>query len=233
MALTVTPKTLPVAGVDAINITIEETYQVDGIGEDRVTLKGKLVGERTVPLLGFGESKDSWEKSTVVSRFSKLELYGQSTVFGPVVVTLDDTVPAFGVVKEGKCAAAIPVQVAMPNHNLVLKSEEPIQLRSDVQTVPPIGDEKTESVRPVKLLHAQTLRPMGAMLKATVAWRELIDQSVSLQKDRLALTSNKTNVGFADSTGSRVLDERLAALTTTLISLLQELDSIKSELKGQ
>lgn len=226
MALTVTPKTLPAAGVDTIDITIEETYQVDGIGEDQVTLKGNLVGERTSPLLGFGEEKDSWDTSTVVARFSKLELYGNSKVFGPVIVTLDDSVPAFGVVKAGKCAAALPIQVTMPNHNLVLKSDEPVQLRSDVLTVPPIGDEKTESVRPVKLIHSQTLRPMGTMLKAKVAWRELSDQTVSLQKDRLAF--NITDGGGNRSGG---VEEQLANLTAKIIAILQEIESVKSELK--
>lgn len=227
MALTVTPKTLPVAGVDTVDITLEETYQVDGLGEDKVTLRGKLVGERTTPLLGFGETKDSWEKSTVVARFSKLELYGHSNVFGPVVVTLDDSVPAFGAVTNGKCAAAIPVQVAMPQHNLVLKSEAPIQLRSDVQTVPPIGDEKTESVGPVRLVNAQTMRPMGTMVKARVAWRDLTDQSVGLYKDRVALGANVGRLTTADSGREREMQDRLTDLTSKVIAILQEIDALK------
>ena len=229
MAIAVKPKTLPVAGVDSIDITIEETYQVDGVGEDRVTLKGTLVGERTSPLLGFGEDKDSWDTSTVVARFSKLQLFGESDVFGPVIVTLDESVPAFGVVTAGKCAAALPVQVEMPRHNLVMKSEEPVQLRSDVQTVPPIGDEKTESVRSVKLLNAKTLRPMGTMVKARVAWRELTDQTVALQKDRVAL--GITDAKRAGDIESRTIEDRLADLTSNVISILQELEALKAEVK--
>lgn len=182
MAVKVKPRTLPKAGTDNVNITIEETYQVDGIGEDRITLKGVLVAERTVPLLDAGTTKHSWESSTVVARFSKLQLFGESDVFGPVVVTLDEAVPSFGVVKNGKCKAAIGIQVEMPRHNLILHSEEPIQLQSEVQTVPPIGDEKTESVLPVRLLNAETLRPMGNIVKARVSWRELTKQTVSLRK---------------------------------------------------
>ena len=231
MAIAVKPKTLPVAGVDSVDITIEETYQVDGIGEDRVTLKGTLVGERTAPLLGFGEEKESWDTSTVVARFSKLQLFGESNLFGPVVVTLDESVPAFGVVTAGKCAAALPVQVEMPKHNLVLKSEEPVQLRSDVETVPPIGDEKTESVRSVKLLNTKTLRPMGTMVKAKVAWRELTDQTVALHKDRIALgIADTRRKGGLEGT---VLDERLNDLSSRVISILHELDALKTEAKGK
>jgi hypothetical protein len=231
MALTVKPKTLPVAGTDVVEITIDETYKVDGIGEDQVTLKGKLVGERTVPLLGFGETKESWDTSTVVAKFNKLELYGDSPVFGPVVVTLDDSVPAFGTVTNGKCAAALPVQVAMPKHNLVLKSEEPVQLRSDVQTVPPVGDERTESVRAVRLVNANTLRPMGSIEKARVSWRELTDQTVALHKDRVALglASSGTVLGFAGASRDSGLEDRLSDLTNKVLGVLQELESIKTE----
>jgi hypothetical protein len=185
------------------------------------------VAERTSPLLGFDEEKESWDNSTVVARFSKLQLAGQSTVFGPVVVSLDDSVPAFGVVRAGKCAAALPIQVDMPAHNLILKSEEPVQLRSQVQTVPPIGDERTESVRPVKLINAKTNRSMGSMVRAKIAWRELTAQTVALQKDR-------TVMGLMD-TGSRSAkgtEERLSDLTSQVLSLLQELEAVKATLKS-
>jgi hypothetical protein len=229
MSIAVTPKTLPAAGVDTVNITIEETYQVDGIGEDTVVLKGTLVGERTTPLLGFGEFTNSWEKSTVVAKFSKLNLYGESKVFGPVLVSLDDSVPSFGVVSAGKCAASLPISVSMPNHNIVLKSEEPVQLRSEVQTVPPIGDEKTESVLPVRLIHAQTMRPMGHLVKAKVAWRDLTHQTVSLQKDRIALNLDSPTGKEDYSKLTSKVDERIADLRKQLVSLLQELDALKGK----
>jgi hypothetical protein len=180
MPVDVKPYTLPEAGVDNVNITIEETYAVDGLGEDSVILRGLLVAERSVPLLDMGKDEHSWESSTVVARFSKLQLFGESPVFGPVVVTLDDSVPSFGVVQNGKCKAILGIQVAMPKHNLVLQSEEPVQLQSEVTTVPPIGDEKTQSVRPVRLRSVETLRPMGTIQNARVSWRELTSQTVTL-----------------------------------------------------
>lgn len=173
----VKPKTLPEAGSDSVNITIEETYEVEGIGRDRVTLKGILTSERAAPLLGFGVAEHSWDESTVVAKFTSLDLKGQSDVFGPINVKLDPSTVGFGVVKNGKCAAAIPIEVSMPAHDLHLRSATPIQLQSDVKTVPPIGDEKTESVAPVTLVDTTTGKARGQVVKAKVAWRELTAQS--------------------------------------------------------
>lgn len=176
MPIRVKPLTVPPAGIDVVDITIEETYDVEGVGKDTVTLYGKLVAERGAPLLGQSSRTVSWKTSTVVARFSDLKLSGKSEVFGPVKVTLDKSVPSFGVVTAGKCAAAIGIVVSMPRVGITLRSAEPIQLRSQVTTVPPIGDEKTESVLPVDLVDAKTNRKRGSLTYARVAWRDLIEQ---------------------------------------------------------
>lgn len=173
----VKPVTLPRAGTDAVDITIVETYEVEGIGRDQVTLKGVLTTERATPLLGFGVAEHSWDNSTVVAKFTSLDLKGQSDVFGPVNVKLDPSTAGFGVVQNGKCAAAMPIEVSMPAHDLHLRSATPIQLQSQVTTVPPIGDEKTESVAPVTLVDKNTGKARGQIIKARVAWRELTTQS--------------------------------------------------------
>jgi len=185
MAIDVKPHTIPPAGVDTVDITIEETYDVEGVGNDTVTLKGRLVADRTVPLLGHGERKIDWKTSTVVARFTDLNLSGNSKVFGPVHVTLDTSVPSFGTVTAGKCAAAIGVNVGMPQHGITLKSAEPVQLHSEVRTVPPIGDEKTESVVPVDLVDAVTGRKRGSLSHARVSWRELVHQTAHPVKTQL------------------------------------------------
>jgi hypothetical protein len=177
MAINVKPHTLPEAGIDHIEITIEETYNVEGIGKDTVTLKGRLVADRTVPLLGHGTRQSDWKTSTVVARFTDLNVTGNSKIFGPVHVTLDHSVPSFGVVRAGACAAAIGVHVGLPQHGLTLRSASPVQLHSEVQTVPPIGDEKTESVLPVELVDVASNRPRGSLEHVRVAWRELVDQT--------------------------------------------------------
>lgn len=184
MPIKVKPYTLPRAGVDVVEINIEEEYNVEGIGRDVVDLKGTLIAERTVPLLEHGKKKVDWKNSIIVARFTKLSLRGRSKVFGPVSVELDQSIPSFGVVQAGKCRAAMAITVSMPDHGLQLRGEEPIQLHSTVKTVPPIGDERTESVLPVKLIDTKTKRSVGTITKARVSWRELTKQSVTLAKDR-------------------------------------------------
>lgn len=176
MALKVKKFSLPVAGIDHVDITINETYDVQGVGKDTVTLKGRLVANRATPLLGHGQKTTDWKTSTVVAQFTELSLVGESRVFGAVHVTLDHSQPSFGVVQAGKCAAAIGINVSMPQHNLMLKSASPIQLQSTVQTVPPIGDEKTESIGPVDLVELETGRKRGAIEHVQVAWRDLVQQ---------------------------------------------------------
>ena len=64
---------------------------------------------------------------------------------------------------------------------LVLNTAEPVQLHSTVETVPPIGDERTESIRQVDLINLETSRVSGTMVKAVVAWRELLQQQQILK----------------------------------------------------
>jgi hypothetical protein len=216
VAISVTPRTIPPAGIDTVDITIQETYEVDGVGRDTVELKGQLVAHRTVPLLGHGATSVDWETSTVVAQFTDLNLTGKSPVFGDVRVTLDKSVPAFGVVSNAKCAAALGIQVELPQQGLSLRSSEPIQLQSTVQTVPPIGDENTQSVKAVDLLDARTSRPMGSMQSARVLWRDLVEQRVT----PVVASTRIATVGAAGS-----LDDRLRALeaeNTRLKTLLAD-----------
>jgi hypothetical protein len=173
MGVSVKEFTVPEAGIDTVDITIEETYEVKGVGQDTVQLKGTLVADRTAPLIGPGKRTVDWETSTVVARFTHLDVRGKSDVFGPVRVVLDRRMPSFGVVKAGACQASLSVVVTMPEHNLTLRSAEPVQLQSDVTTVPPIGNERTVSIRPTKLVDHRTGRALGTLEKARVVWREL------------------------------------------------------------
>jgi hypothetical protein len=177
MPIDVKKFTVPPAGIDVVDITIEETYDVDGIGKDTVTLKGRLVANRTVPLLGQTERQVDWNTSAVVAQFTDLNVSGTSRVFGPVHVTLDKTLPSIGVSIGCHCRAAIGVVVGIPQHGMTLRSSAPVQLRSEVERVPPIGDEKTESVLPVELLDTQTDRRRGSLERVRVVWRELMEQT--------------------------------------------------------
>lgn len=177
MAIKVKALTIPNAGIDTVDITIVETYDVRGVGKDTVELKGVLVANRGVPLLEHGAKTADWETATVVAQFTSLKLTGKSDLFGPVRVSLDKSGPAFGVVQAGKCKASIPVLVSMPKLAMSLRSVEPIQLQSTVRTVPPIGDEKTESVKPVKLIDVKTKKVVGSIDHARVMWRDLTSQT--------------------------------------------------------
>jgi hypothetical protein len=175
MAIEVKPLTVPPAGIDVVKITIEETYEVEGVGKDTVTLHGRLVANRTVPLVG-PEQKVDWNTSAVIAQFTDLDVAGHSKVFGPVHVTLDKTIPSYGLNIGCHCRAAIGVVVGIPQHGLTLRSSAPLQLKSEVTTVPPVGDENTESVLPVDLIDAVTDRKRGSLERVRVLWRELTEQ---------------------------------------------------------
>lgn len=177
MPISVKRLTLPPAGADTVQITIQETYEVEGVGRDTVELSGVLIANRTVPLLEHGKRKPNWETATVVAQFTSLKLTGKSPLFGTVKVTLDKSAPSFGVVTAGKCKAALGIEVSMPKLGLRLKSAEPVQLHSTVTTVPPIGDEMTKSVLPVTLVDVATNRVRGRLVKALITWRELSAQT--------------------------------------------------------
>jgi hypothetical protein len=101
-----------------------------------------------------------------------------SKVFGAVEVSLDQRMPAMGVANACHCSAAIGVVVSMPGLGLHLRTAQPMQLQSEVTTIPPIGDEKTQSVLPVDLVDMKTNRTTGSLTNARVVWRELTDQKV-------------------------------------------------------
>ncbi len=179
--MNVAPLSLPAAGIDVVDITMEETYNVDGIGRDTITLTGTLVADRGAPLIAFGAKpgarhRPDWKTAAVVAKFTSLELSGKSDVFGPVLVRLDPSTPSYGMVIGGHCRAAIGVIVSLPQHDLTLQSLEPMQLQSDVTTVPPIGDERTESIDSVELVEVRGRRSVGRIEHARVMWRDLVAQ---------------------------------------------------------
>lgn len=176
MAIEVKRFSIPPAGIDIVDITLKETYSVEGVGEDTITLTGELEAHRTAPMVDPKEKREDWESTTVAAIFTNLSVSGESKLFGPVRVTLDRSMPSIGVVKAGKCNATMSLRVTMPKLGLVLVSAKPVQLHSQVETVPPIGDERTESVMPVDLLDTDTKRVRGRMEHAVVAWRDLLAQ---------------------------------------------------------
>lgn len=166
---------LPVAGVDEIGITMSETYEVEGVGRDTVTLEGKLVTRRGHPLFGHGEERQAWGTSTVVAEFTSLDLKGESKIFGPVHVSLNTTKPTFAIVRNGRCVTAVDALISMPQLNRTFFTSQPVQLQSTVTTIPPVGDQRTASVNAVNLVDSSG-RVQGKLLNARVSWRTLLNQ---------------------------------------------------------
>lgn len=88
--------TLPGPSVDVMRVRLSETYTIDGIGEDTVELTGWIAVRHGASRPAPGEKNVSWETAVTDTEFVGLELRGQSDVFGPVRVTLDESRPAIG-----------------------------------------------------------------------------------------------------------------------------------------
>lgn len=176
MSIQVKAYTIPSAGIDTTEVTIEESYDIHGVGRDTVSLKGTLVSDRGAPLLQPGKQTLDWNSSIVAARFTSLRLSGKSDVFGTVRVTLDKSYPASAVAIGCHCSASLGVVVSMPRLGMKLKTSEAIQLQSEVTTIPPVGNETTRSVGAVDLVDASTNRKVGSFTNATVLWRDLVAQ---------------------------------------------------------
>lgn len=88
--------TLPGPSVDVMRVRLEETYTIDGIGKDTVELTGWIAVRHGASRPAAGEKTVSWATAVTDTEFVGLELRGESEVFGPVRVTLDESRPAIG-----------------------------------------------------------------------------------------------------------------------------------------
>src|ERR1051325_2277900 len=176
MSIEVKARTIPPAGIDTTEVTIEESYDIHGVGKDTVTLKGTLVSDRGAPLLQPGKQTLDWNSSIVAARFTNLRLSGKRDVFGTGRGTLDKRFSAAAAAIGCHCSASLGVVVSIPRLVMKLKTSEAIQLQSEVTTIPPVGDELTASVHAVDLVDADSNRKVGTLSKATVKWRDLVAQ---------------------------------------------------------
>ena len=115
--VTVKPHTLPGPSVDVMRVQLEETYAVEGIGKDTVELNGWIAVRHGASRPAPGETLVSWETAVTDTEFVGMELRGQSSIFGPVKVTLDSSRPAIGQVGS---------QVSIPEQaNQIISSTSP------------------------------------------------------------------------------------------------------------
>jgi hypothetical protein len=87
---------LPGASVDVMRVRLEETYTIQGVGEDTVELTGWIAVRHGASRPAPGFNTVSWETAVTDTEFVGLELRGESKVFGPVHVSLDSSRPAIG-----------------------------------------------------------------------------------------------------------------------------------------
>jgi len=87
---------VPGPGVDVMRARLRETYAVDGIGQEEVELTGWVAVQHGMarPAPGFNEV--SWNTAILDTWFVGMDLRGNSKLFGPVQVTLDEGRPAIG-----------------------------------------------------------------------------------------------------------------------------------------
>lgn len=87
------PFELPPPGADVMRVRLQETYSIDGIGEDTVELSGWIAVQHTNARPVEGEDELTWDTAVVDTEFVGMELTGTSQLFGEVRVTLDETRP--------------------------------------------------------------------------------------------------------------------------------------------
>jgi hypothetical protein len=87
---------LPTPSVDVMRVRLEESYTVEGVGEDTVELAGWIAVRHGAPRPAAGYSEVSWATAVTDTEFVGMDLRGESRLFGPVHVTLDSTRPAIG-----------------------------------------------------------------------------------------------------------------------------------------
>jgi hypothetical protein len=198
--------TLPGASVDVMRVRLEETYTIDGIGEDTVELTGWIAVRHGASRPAAGETTVSWNTAVTDTEFVGLELRGESEVFGPVRVSLDSSRPAIGQVGKidvpeaarktllaanaeagasaadaaAACRAPVNVKVSMSQLGLEMKTKTPAVWFSEVSTIPPVGHIASVTVEPVALVSAD--RQVGTLVSGTVKFREVV-RAVPLSKD--------------------------------------------------
>ncbi len=87
---------LPKAGVHVMRVKIEETYTIEGIGTETVELSGWIAVKHDHPRALDNNMPISWDNSKVPTEFVGMDLQGESEIFGPVRVRLNQGQPSIG-----------------------------------------------------------------------------------------------------------------------------------------
>lgn len=204
----VEPYTLPEAGVDVMRVRLEETYEVEGVGRDTVELTGWIAVRHDEPRLAPGETDLAWGTAVIDTEFLAMELTGNSEIFGPVHVRLDESRPAIGQVgkidvpaearvalanlkkqnghdltkTESECTAPTNALVSMPDLGIEMKTSEPAVWHSSVTTIPPVGQQASVTISPVAMVTDDN-RQVGTLVSGKISFREVV-RRVDLEQDQ-------------------------------------------------
>jgi hypothetical protein len=80
---------VPPASIHVMRVKLEESYTIDGIGSEKVDLKGWIAVVQYAPKPIDATKPLSWENSLVETQFVALDLKGQSNMFGRMQLNLD------------------------------------------------------------------------------------------------------------------------------------------------
>jgi hypothetical protein len=192
-ALPLQPYALPEPGVDVMRVQLDESYTIDGIGEDTVELTGWIAVTHGKP------STDNWATAVTDTQFVAMDLVGNSKVFGRVHVTLDSSRPAVGQVGRitipeharyalasaaaaddasreepvlAVCRAPVAVNVSMQDLGLEMTTKDHAVWFSEVTTIPPVGHQASVTVDPVRMM--SNGREVGTLTSGIVKFREVV-----------------------------------------------------------
>ncbi len=194
-ALPLQPYTLPEPGVDVMRVKLDESYTIDGVGEDTVELTGWIAVTHGKP------TTDNWATAVTDTQFVAMDLVGTSKVFGRVHVTLDSSRPAVGQVGRitipehahyalasesaarpeesseeapvlAVCRAPVAVNVSMQDLGLEMTTKDHAVWFSEVTTIPPVGHQASVTVDPIRML--SNGREVGTLTSGIVKFREVV-----------------------------------------------------------
>ena len=131
---------LPGAGVDVMRAKLEETYSVDGIGEDTVQLEGWIAVRHGAPRPAAGYTDLTWDTAVLDTEFVALDLRGESEVFGPVEIRIDTTEPSRGQVGRIEIPelAKMALQAELRKHGEVMQVAQASGQKAEPQARPQV-----------------------------------------------------------------------------------------------
>jgi len=210
---------VPGPGVDVMRAQLEETYSVDGVGQDTVQLTGWIAVTHGQAFPVQGASEVNWNTAILPTQFVEMDLNGTSKVFGPVHVVLDKARPSYGQVgriqipelaKHNLEARLVKNESAAENARMLAAQPKPGSVTKDGKPAPPspAGDEANTAGACKTSANVRIDMPKLGLQMATstpVFWYSLVDtippvgHTASIAIEPVRLISNGRAVATLDS----------------------------------